>query len=102
MIVNFDKFQAIALDKRKLSNTEVKFIIGSEQIQAIPSVDILGIKIDDKLNFNLHIDRICLESANQLKALARLNVFLGNEERKVFINSFALSNFNYIVLWFGC
>ena len=86
------------LDKRRSSNTEVKFIIGSEQIQAVPSADILGITIDDKLNFNLHIDKICLKSANQLNALVRLKRFLGNEERKVLINSFVLSNFNYCPL----
>ena len=45
MIVNPDRFQANVLDKRKSNNTEVKFIIGSEQIQAVPSVDILGITI---------------------------------------------------------
>ena len=43
--------QAIVLDKRRTSNTKVKFIIGLEQIQAVPSVDILGITIDDKLKF---------------------------------------------------
>ena len=98
MIVNPDKFQVVVFDKRRSNNTEVKFIIGSEQIQAVPSVDILGITIDDKLNFNLHIDKICLKSANQLNALVRLKRFLGNEERKVFINSFFLSNFNYCPL----
>ena len=44
------------LDKRRSSNTEVKFIIGSEQIQAVRLVDILGMTIGNKLNFNLHID----------------------------------------------
>ena len=83
MIINLDKFQAIVLDKCRASNNEVKFIIGLEQIQAIPSVDILGIMIDDKLNFNLYIDKICLKLANQLKALITLKCFLGNEERKV-------------------
>ena len=98
MIVNPDKFQAIVLDKHKSSNTEAKFIIGSEQIQAVPSVDILGITIDHKMNFNLYIDEICLKSANQLYALVRLKDFLGNEERKVLINSFVLSIVNYCLL----
>ena len=98
MIVNPDIFQAIVIDKRRSNNTEVKLIIGSEQIQAVPSVAILGITIDDKLNFNLHIDKICLKSANQLNTLVRLKHFLGNEERKVPINSFVLSNFNYCPL----
>ena len=61
MIVNRHKFQAVAFDKRRSNNTEVKFIIGSEQIQAVPSVEILGIMIDDKLNFKLDIDKICLK-----------------------------------------
>ena len=56
-IVNPDNFQAIVLDKRRSNKTEIKFIIGSEQIQVVPSVDILVITIDDKLNFNLHIDK---------------------------------------------
>ena len=98
VIANPDKFQAIVLDKRRSNNTEVKFIIGSEQIQAVQSVDILGITIYDKLNFNLHIDKIYLKSANQLNALVRLKRFLGNEERKVLINSFVLSNFTHCSL----
>ena len=61
MIVNRDKFEAAAFDNRRSNNTEIRFIIASEQIQAVPSVDILGITIDDKLNFKLHIDKICLK-----------------------------------------
>ena len=64
MIVNPNKFRAIVLDKHKSNNTAVKFTIGSEQIQTVPSVDIRGITIDNKLNFNLHIGKICLKSAN--------------------------------------
>ena len=71
IIVNPDKF-----DKRKPSNTEVTFITGSEQIQAVPSVDILGITIDDKLNFNLQIDKMCLKSVTQL------NAFYGMKKEK--------------------
>ena len=71
MIVNPDKFQPIVLDKRRSKTTEVKFIIGSEKIQAVPSVDVLGITIVDKLNINLHIDKICLKSANQLNPVVR-------------------------------
>ena len=76
IIVNPDKFRVIVLDKRKPSNTEVTFIIGSEQIQAVPSVDILGITIDDKLNFNLQIDKMCLKSVTQL------NAFYGMKKEK--------------------
>ena len=73
MIANNDKLQVIVLDKRKSNVTEVTFIIGSGEIQAVSFFDILGVKIDDKLNFDLYIDKICLKSANQLNALFKLN-----------------------------
>ena len=46
MIVNPDRVPAIVLDRRRSNN---KFIVGSHQIRAVPSVDIIGITIDDKL-----------------------------------------------------
>ena len=58
----------------------------------------LGIEIDNKLNFNNHINTIYRSLANQLNALKRLRRFLGIEERKALIQSFVLSNFNYCPL----
>ena len=52
MIENPDKFQAIVIDKRKSNNTDVKFFIDQEEIQAASSAAILDITIDDKLKFN--------------------------------------------------
>ena len=71
MIVDPNKFQVILLEKRKSNNTDVKLV------KSVSSVDILGITIDDKMNFNLHIDKICLTSANQPNTLVRLKPFLG-------------------------
>ena len=64
----------------------------------IPSVYILGITTDDKLNINFRIYKSCLNFVNQLNALVTLKRFLGNEERKVLITSFVLSNSNYYPL----
>ena len=38
--------------------------------------------------------KICLKSANQINPLVRLKRLLGNEKRKVLINSYVLLNFN--------
>ena len=40
----------------------------------------------------------CICASKQLNVLVRLKYFLGFEERKVTINSFILSNFNYCPL----
>ena len=96
--MNLDKFQPILLDKQKSNYTGTKLTVGSEEIQVASGVGVLGVTIDDKLNFNLHIDRICKSASNQLNALIWLKIFLGSEERKALVNSFVLSNFNYCPL----
>ena len=98
MIVNPDKFQVIFLDKRRSDNTNIEVEIGNEKISSTSSVKLLGVHIDDKLNFNEHINKICKSAGNQLNALIRLKSFLGLKEKEVLVNSFIYSNFNYCPL----
>ena len=49
-IVNPDKLQVILLD------IDVK--IGNEKINSTSSVKLLGVHIDDKLNFNYYINKL--------------------------------------------
>ena len=68
MIVNPDKSQVIVLNKRSdLTNTNFK--VDNQVIKSVSSVELPGIQIDDKLNFNLHISKIFKSAANQLNAL---------------------------------
>ena len=98
MLVNPDKFQSIVIQKSNQTNKSKQFLIGNDVVEVTSSVKLLGIHIDDQLNFNLHISNICKSASKQLNALLRLKYFLGFEERKVLINSFILSNFNYCPL----
>ena len=59
---------------------------------------LLGVDIDDKLNFNEHYNKICKSAGNQLNALIRIKLFLGLKEKEVLVNSFIYSNFNYCPL----
>ena len=98
MIVNPGKFQSIIIDKKKQDHTKETFEIVDNVIEASPLVKLLGVQIDDKLNFNLHITNICRSAANQLNALIRLKQFLSFEAKKVLVNSYFYSNFNYCSL----
>ena len=98
MMVNPGKFQTIIIDKRKKCHTNETLKIGDKIIKASSSVKLLGVQIDDQLNFNLHISNICRSAANQLNALIRLKRFLAFEEKKTLINSYFYSNFNYCPL----
>ena len=87
MIVNPDKFQVIFLDKRRSDNTNIEVEIGNEKISSTSSVKLLGVHIDDKLNFNEHINKICKSAGNQLNALIRLKSFLVLREKEILVNS---------------
>ena len=69
MIFNPEKFQAIILDKRKSNLTNIPLTIDNQTIKSVSSVELLGIPLDDKLNFNLHISNICKSFSNQPNAL---------------------------------
>ena len=72
--------------------------IDNQTIKSVPSVELLGIDLDDKLNFNLHISNICSSAANQLNALIRLKSYLNFNAKRVLINSYIISNSNYCPL----
>ena len=72
--------------------------VDNQTIKSVPSVELLGIHLDDKLNFNLHISNICRSAANQLNALIRLKNYLSFNAKRVLINSYVISNFNYCPL----
>ena len=98
MIIKLDKFQAIILVKKKYNLKNIPLTIDNETIKSVPSVELLGIHLDDKLNFNLHISNICRSAANQLNALIRLKSYLNFNAKRVLINSYIISNFNYCPL----
>ena len=101
MTANSDQFKAFLIDKIGANYTNEKKQLSNEDVQLVPSVKLQGITTDDCLTFNEHISNMCKSAANQLNALIRLKTFLSSNERKVLVNSFVLSSFNYCPLvWF--
>ena len=95
MIVNPKKFQAIIINRQNRSNHKYCLTINNVEIKSKESVTLLGIEIDNKLNFEKHVSTICKKANNQLNAISRRGTVLGQKEKEILINSFAYSNFNY-------
>ena len=97
MIANPSKFQAIVFSK---SNDPIKtdFQISDKVIKSDKSVELLGITFDYKLNFSTHIDKLCKKTNGPLNALYRLKHYLSKDSKRLALNSFILSNFNYCPL----
>ena len=101
MIVNPDKFKSIILTKNKLDDMPTAFSIGTDIVSIKKSVKLLEIHLDNRLNFNLHINTIHKSASNQLNVLVRLKKLLSFEQKKVLVKSFLVSNFDYCPLvWF--
>ena len=98
MILNTGKFQAIFFDKDKRNHTNRTINIKQKEIKPVAKVKLVRIEIDDRPNFNHHINNICKSASNQLNALIRLKHLLGFKKRKVLVNTFVMSNFNYCYL----
>ena len=62
MVINANKFQAIVLNKKRSDLTNTNFQVDNQVIKSASSVELLGIQIDEKLNFNLHISKICISA----------------------------------------
>ena len=63
MIVIPGKFKGIIIDKKKQNYTAEYISIDQKNKKTSSSVKLLGVHIDDKLNFNLHITEICRSAA---------------------------------------
>ena len=51
---------------------------------------LLGIEIDNKLNFEKQVANICQKANNQLNAIGRIQDFLGKKEKETIIVPFIL------------
>ena len=94
MEANPNKCQGI-LFNRGHNVSSMQLQVNDNDISFVSSINALGICIDDKLNFNDHVDRICSKAACQVSALQRLTSVLDFPSRKAIYNSFISSHFNY-------
>ena len=69
--------------------------IGQTMIWEQNNVKLLGVHIDSKLSFNDHVTSLCVKAGRKLTALTRITNLLSIEKRKILINSFVDSQFNY-------
>ena len=103
MIVNPGKFQMIIVDKHKENHTNRIINIKQKEIKAVAKVKLLGVEIEEKLNFQNYLNNICRSASNQLSTLIRLKHLSGFKERKGLVNTFVIRNFNYCFLvWNYC
>ena len=78
-----------------VNGQEENITLGNKEIVAEKSVKLLGIIIDNKLNFNEHVTRLCKKANQKLHALARISKYLSTEKLRILMEAFIDSQFNY-------
>ena len=95
MMANPGKFQFMILSKNTINQS---IVINNKTIESMKSVKLLGLTIDNKLNFGIHINNICKVASTKNKRSKRIRSRL-NLSQKIFLyNSFTLSQLNYCCL----
>ena len=60
----------------------------------------LGVTLDDKMNFSEHVPNMCQTASCQIHALKRISNFLNEQCRRHIYKSFISANFNYCpIVW---
>ena len=90
---NDDKYKLLLTGSE---NTTMK--IGTETIQNSSSVKLLGITIDNKLNFNEHVIKMCKKASKKIHALGRIAKYMTSDKLKLIMKAFIDSEFGYCPL----
>ena len=77
------------------SNEHVSMKLDNIEIENSNCERLLGVKIDSKLNFKEHLDGIIKKASRKISALSRIAPYMNIAKRRLLMNSFFASQFNY-------
>ena len=101
MKANPDKYQTITFDNKR--NTPMSLTINNVRIDPQDSVKLLGICIDEKLDFSQQTSSVCKKASKQVNAMMRLKSVLCEETRRHVYQAFVYSCFTYCpAVWLLC
>ena len=100
MKANPSKFQCMVISSERIGQNFLDIGNGIT-LQSEPSVKVLGVTIDDRLQFSEHLSACCSKAVRQLNALSWISRNI--KSKFIIYNSFTASNFNYFPLaWHFC
>ena len=93
MKINTDKCHLLILGRN--SNEQVTVNIGDSVIGNTKEQKLLGVVIDNRLNFESHISKLCKKAGNRLSALARIPGYKDSNKLRFLMRAFVISQFQY-------
>ena len=79
-------------------NKDLQINVDTKIIKCEDSVKLLGITLDNKLNFGTHVSNLCKKASQKLHALARISNFMSRDKLRILMKAFIESQFGYCPL----
>ena len=101
MVANPEKFQRIILSR----NSGVSTPLSVQNNDSCPTnaIKVLGVTLDDRLNFKSHVDDICNHASRQINYFKCFSKYLKIDRQLSVYRGFIQSNFSYCpVAWLFC
>lgn len=102
LTLNANKTKEMVIDPRDVQ-THDPVVIGKIQIEQVESFKYLGVNIDNRFKWNIHVDYICSKFSQRLYFLRRLRLFgVSTKIMSCFYNAVLESLIRYsMAAWFG-
>ena len=84
------------------TSQEVSLNVSNFKIKNSDCEKLLGVKLHCKLRFDQHITDLCRRASRKIHALARVTPFMNLSTRRLLMNSFFKTQFNYCPLIWMC
>ncbi len=77
------------LEKKMLEkvNLEIAVKVGDTQITEVNCQKLLGVTIDNRLNYEEHIDRLCRKLSKPLGLLKHISPYIKKQQRELYFKS---------------
>ena len=106
MVLNPSKTKYMIItsrQKHQLRLLSLSLSLDTVPIQRVSEPKVLGVIIDEQLDWNSHTNKICQKLSSNLFLLSKLRHFVDTQTCKIFFNAHILSHINYAsTLWDGC
>ena len=94
MRANPAKFQFMIIGKHT-NSMEHSLTVSGAQLNGSRYINVLGVDIDERLNFTEHINSMCKKVATQINAISRIKTNLCTKGKQTLYNSFIVGSFAY-------
>lgn len=98
LVANPSKFQCMFLGVDNIDGLSLS--VGELTVFATNCVRLLGIDIDNRLKFDLHIQSLCKQANQKVRSLYRIRKYLSLNQTETLCNAYVLSYFKYCpIIW---